>query len=366
MSCGAAFRPTPSSPTATAGYSPNRSGSWRSITTARTTSPDRSRFRPAPGMASDLCICLGCKGTGFGGRYRGAVRREQRQSDRRVPARRRRELDELLTVLPAVDRSPDEPATLRAVLGLPVPGPAAAGRVVFPPNQPPRGVPCLTVPHQPSRPRDTQCQRSRRGHHHDAWRSADLHPLSFVDTEYFTEVGRIAERGTLDGYFRRRPRACGRIRGTNPAGHSNPPRSWARSPPPPSTSASSAPCRPPSTTGGTRLPDRVAGLCVRRAGGVECGHHLRRGHRRKLRAPPNYPTATPVIVAPGFVDAVNELWASARNRTPVRFDGEFFTIWDNTRSPLRARPATAGTRPAAHRRAANSPDARRTRCSPPN
>ena len=43
-----------------------------------------------------------------------------------------RELDELLSVLPAVDRSPNEPATLRAVLGLPVPGPAAAGRVVFP------------------------------------------------------------------------------------------------------------------------------------------------------------------------------------------------------------------------------------------
>ena len=28
---------------------------------------------------------------------------------------------------------------------------------------------------------------------HDAWRSSDLHPLSFVDIDYFTEIGRIAE-----------------------------------------------------------------------------------------------------------------------------------------------------------------------------
>ncbi|MFT4043509.1 MAG: NtaA/DmoA family FMN-dependent monooxygenase [Gordonia sp. (in: high G+C Gram-positive bacteria)] len=36
---------------------------------------------------------------------------------------------------------------------------------------------------------------------HDAWRSADLHPLSFVDIEYFQKIGRIAERGTLDAFF---------------------------------------------------------------------------------------------------------------------------------------------------------------------
>lgn len=36
---------------------------------------------------------------------------------------------------------------------------------------------------------------------HDAWRCAELHPLSFVDIDYFTEIGGIAERGALDAYF---------------------------------------------------------------------------------------------------------------------------------------------------------------------
>ncbi|ASR01691.1 NtaA/DmoA family FMN-dependent monooxygenase [Gordonia rubripertincta] len=36
---------------------------------------------------------------------------------------------------------------------------------------------------------------------HAAWRSDDLHPLSFVDIEFFQEIGRIAERGTLDAFF---------------------------------------------------------------------------------------------------------------------------------------------------------------------
>ncbi|MGC4933819.1 LLM class flavin-dependent oxidoreductase [Gordonia sp. DT30] len=36
---------------------------------------------------------------------------------------------------------------------------------------------------------------------HDAWRSSELHPLSFVDVDYFTRIGRIAERGLLDAYF---------------------------------------------------------------------------------------------------------------------------------------------------------------------
>ena len=67
-----------------------------------------------------------------------------------------------------------------------------------------------------------------------------------------------------------------------------------------------------------------------------------------------------------FVDAVNELWASARNRTPVRFDGEFFTIAGQLPVPPPRKASHCWCRPAAHRRAANSPDARRTRCSPPN
>jgi alkanesulfonate monooxygenase SsuD/methylene tetrahydromethanopterin reductase-like flavin-dependent oxidoreductase (luciferase family) len=36
---------------------------------------------------------------------------------------------------------------------------------------------------------------------HDAWRHNALDPLAFVDINYFQEIGRIAERGTLDAYF---------------------------------------------------------------------------------------------------------------------------------------------------------------------
>ncbi|MET0188504.1 MAG: LLM class flavin-dependent oxidoreductase, partial [Pseudonocardia sediminis] len=39
------------------------------------------------------------------------------------------------------------------------------------------------------------------GFHPSAWRSADLHPRSFVDVGYYREVARIAERGTLDALF---------------------------------------------------------------------------------------------------------------------------------------------------------------------
>lgn len=36
---------------------------------------------------------------------------------------------------------------------------------------------------------------------YDAWQRNELHPLSFVDVDYWQRMGRIAERGTLDAYF---------------------------------------------------------------------------------------------------------------------------------------------------------------------
>lgn len=36
---------------------------------------------------------------------------------------------------------------------------------------------------------------------HDAWRHNELDPLAFVDIGYFQQIGRIAEKGTLDAFF---------------------------------------------------------------------------------------------------------------------------------------------------------------------
>ncbi len=39
------------------------------------------------------------------------------------------------------------------------------------------------------------------GFHPSAWRAPDLHPTSFIDPDYYAEVAKIAERGTLDALF---------------------------------------------------------------------------------------------------------------------------------------------------------------------
>lgn len=162
---------------------------------------------------------------------------------------------------------------------------------------------------------------------HDAWRSSDLHPLSFVDTGYFTEVGRIAERGTLDAFFL----------ADGPGLREDPRHKPGRALEP--TTILGAVAAATSNIGliGTlsttfndpwELAYRIASLDYvsggRVAWNVVTTYAEDIAGNFGLTELPDRDTR--YRRAAEFVDAVNNLWASARTRTTLRFDGEFFTI----------------------------------------
>ena len=162
---------------------------------------------------------------------------------------------------------------------------------------------------------------------HDAWRSADLHPLAFVDTEYFAEVGRIAERGTLDAFFL----------ADGPGLREDPRHKPGRALEPTTILGAVAAATDNIGLIGTlsttfndpwELAYRIASLDYvsggRAAWNVVTTYAEDIAGNFGLTELPDRNTR--YRRAAEFVDAVNDLWASARTGTATRFDGEFFTI----------------------------------------
>ncbi|WP_009474438.1 LLM class flavin-dependent oxidoreductase [Rhodococcus sp. JVH1] len=165
------------------------------------------------------------------------------------------------------------------------------------------------------------------GFHPSAWRAPDLHPTSFIDPDYYTEVAKIAERGTLDALFL----------ADGPALREDPAVKPTRALEPTTVLGVVASATEHLGLIGTAsttfndpfdLADRFLSLDVvsggRVAWNVVTTFHAGTAHNFGLSRIPDresrYRRATE------FVDVVTALWESATTRVPVHHDGEYFHV----------------------------------------